>query len=90
MENINGLLNLLALYGGKIVSTASLQPIWIEQAKASGRMYVDENSLGYVWEPEFSRLPQTVEEVREFEKWYPLEIPKHLITHTFIKPTKTK
>lgn len=72
---IKGLLALLALHGGKIVSTASLQSNEINQARASDRMYVDENSLGFVWTPDICRLPETTEEVEFFEKWFPLHEP---------------
>jgi len=51
--NAKGLLSLLAEYGGKIISSNDLHPDLINQARASNRMYVDENSLGYVWEPNF-------------------------------------
>jgi len=61
------------MYGGKIVCTASLGPFWIEQARASERLYIDYNNIGYVWEPDITRIPQTPKEVMEFEKWYPLE-----------------
>ena len=86
METIKHLLDLLALHGGKIVSTASLTPEAINQARASGRMYVDEHSLGYVWEPEINRFPETAEEVEQFEKWYPLpvELPEHLKDPSFL------
>lgn len=72
----------MAEFGGSIVSTNSLQPEWIEQARASGRLYVDENSLGYVWEPDIKRMPETPEEVDFFERWYPVkvELPEHLKT----------
>jgi len=75
MPQIKDLLDLLALHGGKIVSTASLSPEWINQARVSGRMFVDENSLGFVWEPDIKRIPQTDKEVEFFEKWYPLQSP---------------
>lgn len=76
MVTIEMLLEYLALHGGQIISTKDLQPHWIEQARASNRMYVDEWSLGYVWEPHFKDgLPTTEKEVEEFEKWYPLETP---------------
>ena len=65
----------LALYGGRIVSSNDLPSELIAQARASNRMYVDENSLGYVWEPSFAgRCPETGEEVRMFEWCYPLPI----------------
>lgn len=82
MITIKELLELLALHKGTIVSTASLKPNEINQARASNRMYVDENSLGYVWMPEFRMFPKTVEEVKQFEKWFPLdeELPDELKT----------
>lgn len=85
-ENPNKLFDFLAEYGGSIVSTASLSPEWIEQARASGRMYVDNNSLGYVWEPDIKRIPETPQEVEAFEKWFPLpaEIPEHLKNPSFL------
>ena len=69
------LLELLATHGGKIVSTNDLNPDEINQARASNRMYVDEDSLGYVWLPAFhGRFPVTEEEVEMFEWCYPLEV----------------
>jgi len=38
-------------------------------------MYVDENWLGYVWMPNLERLPETEQEVENFEKWFPLDEP---------------
>lgn len=75
---IENLLDFLAKYKGKIVSTASLEPEWIDQARASGRLYVDQYSYGFVWEPDFKNFPETIEEVELFEKWYPLamELPE--------------
>jgi len=80
MLEINDLLELLSAHGGKIVSTGQLSLYDIEQAKASNRMYVDENCLGYVWIPDFQKFPENEDEVDLFEKWYPLEIevPKNL------------
>lgn len=75
---IENLLENLALYGGKIVSTASLDPFDIEQARASKRLYVNERGLGFAWEPNFV-IPLTESQVIEFEKWYPLNVP---ITNT--------
>lgn len=71
---VETLLEFLALYGGKIVSTASLKPEWIEQARASGRMYVGSDSLGFVWEPNIDKFPETVEEIDFLERWYPLQV----------------
>jgi hypothetical protein len=69
---IENLLELLAMHGGTIVSTSSLRPFDIEQARASNRMYVDSNSLGFVWLPKLDKFPETAEEVELFDKWYPL------------------
>lgn len=72
---IQDLLALLVEYGGSIVSSNNLHPDLIAQARASNRMYVDENSLGYVWEPPFAgRFPTTENEVALFERCYPREI----------------
>ena len=78
------LFELLAMYGGKIVSTNNLDAEDIKQAKAANRMFVDENSLGYVWMPDILDFPETIEEVELFEKWFPLEteVPKEL--HDYI------
>lgn len=71
---INDLLSMLAEHGGKIISSNDLHPDLIAQARASNRMYVDENSLGYVWEPPFAgRFPMTENEVELFERCYPIE-----------------
>ncbi len=37
-------------------------------------MYVDELNLGFVWEPSCDKFPDTVEKVKLFEQWYPLDI----------------
>ena len=75
---IENLLELLSLYGGTIVSTSRLDQNDIKQATASERMYVDKNSLGYVWMPDVTKFPETAEEVEQFEKWFPLaeEFPR--------------
>lgn len=73
--DMKGLLSLLAEYGGSIISSNDLHPDLIAQARASNRMYVDENSLGYVWEPPFAgRFPMTENEVELFERCYPIEV----------------
>lgn len=78
MVTIENLLELLALHGGKIVSTASLDTNSIENARVTERMYVDSNSLGFVWEPNFYgggvlfMIPETEEEVAWFDKWFPV------------------
>lgn len=89
MTTITTLLEYLAQYGGRIVSTNSLSVEDIEQARSGGRMYVDDNSLGYVWEPEIKQFPETTEDVELFEKWYPLP-PKNLKDIDFFKLFKSK
>lgn len=80
MENVKELLNLLSTYGGEIVCTAALDTDNIKQAQASNRMYVDDDGIGFVWMPKLERLPETNEELKFFEKWFPLEmeVPEHL------------
>lgn len=80
------LLDLLAEHGGTIESTASLSVEEINQARASGRLYVDENSLGYAWIPQIDKLPTTEKEVEFLEKWFPLkvELPEHLKNCDFL------
>lgn len=73
MNKIENLLELLALHGGTIVSTASLKSNEIDQARAGGRMSVDSNSLGYVWMPSTDDFLDTIEKVEQFEKWFPLD-----------------
>lgn len=73
--DMKGLLSLLAEYGGSIISSNDLHADLIAQARASNRMYVDENSLGYIWEPPFAgRFPMTENEVALFERCYPIEV----------------
>lgn len=73
--DMKGLLSLLAEYGGSIISSNDLHSDLIAQVRASNRMYVDENSLGYVWEPPFAgRFPTTENEVALFERCYPIEV----------------
>lgn len=81
------LFSLLAQYGGEIVCSNNLSANDIAQARASERMYVDENSLGYVWIPTIKGFPETVEEVEYFERWYPLpvELPGSLKTLDWMK-----
>jgi len=75
IPSIEHLLDLSAKYGGKIVSTASLSDYEIKQAIASGRMFVNESCLGYVWIPnEDDIFPETIEGVKQFEEWYPLDV----------------
>jgi len=70
-----GLFSLLAEFGGSIISSNDLHPDLIAQARESNRMYVDENSLGYIWEPQFAgRFPMTENEVALFERCYPIEV----------------
>lgn len=76
----------MIIHGGKIVSSASLDAEQIRQAQASGRMFVDENGYGIVWEPCIMRMPETDEDVEFFEKWYPLdvEMPEKFLTADFL------
>lgn len=84
---INKLLNLLSLHGGEIVCTASLDTNDINQARASGRMSVTENNIGYVWIPDIRKFPETDEEVQFFEKWYPLDVefPEKFLSPDYVK-----
>ena len=88
VANARHLLDLLAQHGGKIISSNDLHPYLIEQARAAGRMYVDENSLGYIWEPPFAgRFPETDEELEMFDWCYPLEskLPEQLENADWVK-----
>lgn len=81
VTGINRLLKLLIAHGGTIESTGKLDLYNIQQAQASGRMFVDENAYGFAWIPIFKNgMPETIEEVENFEKWYPLkaEMPEDL------------
>lgn len=72
---MKNLFELLSKHGGKIVSSNDLHSSLIEQARASNRMFVDEDSLGYVWEPPFAgRFPETIEELEMYEWCYPLDV----------------
>ena len=89
--DMKGLFSLLAEYGGSIISSNDLPPDLIAQARASNRMYVDENSLGYVWEPPFAgRFPETENEVVLFDRCYPIEveIPEDLTYENLMKRIK--
>lgn len=74
MKTLTDLLELLMTKGGSIVCSASLPEYMVRQAQASDRMYVDKNGIGFVWEPQMKLMPETDEELAEFEKWYPLEM----------------
>lgn len=82
MKTLTELLELLMTKGGSIVCSASLSEYMVRQAQASDRMYVDENGIGFVWEPAMKLFLETDEEWAEFEKWYPLEmeLPEELKT----------
>lgn len=86
MITIETLLELLTQYGGEIICTASLDVEQINQARASGRMYVNENSIGFVWMPDIKLLPTTEAEVEFFDKWFPLdvEMPEKFKTADFL------
>lgn len=86
--DITHLLSLLAKHGGSIISSNELPSELINQARAANRMYVDVNSLGYVWEPPFAgRFPETEDEVIMFDWCYPLDvqIPERLKDSEWIK-----
>ncbi len=72
---IEDLLALLSEHGGSIINADELEPMDIEQARATGRMFVDENLAAYVWEPGIDEFPTTKESVAFFLKWFPLNIP---------------
>jgi hypothetical protein len=73
--SIEKLFSLLARYGGSIISSNDLCADLINQARAAKRMFVDDNSLGYIWEPPFAgRFPETEKEVEMSEWCYPLEV----------------
>ena len=80
------LFELLIEHGGEIVSTNSLDPYNIDQARASNRMWVDDNGLGFVWMPPCQLLPTTEQGVENFDKWFPLvvEMPEHLKSADFL------
>lgn len=81
MVKIENLLELLAKYGGTIISSNDLHSDLINQARSSNRMYVDENSLGYIWEPPFAgRFPENEKEIKMFHWCYPVpvELPEKL------------
>jgi hypothetical protein len=49
--NANEFLRLLAQSGGRIISTAGLTQAEIDEAREEDRFYVDDDGLGYVYEP---------------------------------------
>lgn len=62
MATLSELLNKVATYGGKIVSTSELSEMEIATANACNNMFVDENALGYVWVgKDVSSVPQANE-----------------------------
>lgn len=73
-NDMKKLFDYLIQYGGQIISSNDLSPDWINQARASDRMWVDENGYGFVWEPFVNKIPETKEEVEMFERWFPLKI----------------
>jgi len=85
MKSLTELAEMLKEHGGSIVSTASLPVESINQARAAGRMHVDAEGFGFVWEPD-CLIPTTEKEVELFEKWYPLpvEMPIHLDNPKFL------
>ena len=82
MSQIETLLELLSLHGGKIVSTASLKDYEIDQARKSDRIFVNDLGLGFVWDPDIRDFPTTEAEIDFFDKWYPMdaiEVPEGII-----------
>lgn len=67
-------------HGGSIVSSNDLSPDWINQARASDRMWVDDFGYGFIWEPPITGFPTNDKELELFERWYPLpvELPEDL------------
>jgi len=88
MAQLETLLELLTTHGGRIISSESLQDYEIEQAEASGRIHIDSNSFGFVWEPDIMGFPTTEEGVDFFERYYPLnniEVPEGIFDRVMNK-----
>ena len=82
----------LKVNGGSIVSSNSLSTYEINQARASNRMFVDDDGFGFIWLPSFKdRMPTTPDEVEMFEVCYPLpvDLPDDLKTFNADKMYKT-
>jgi hypothetical protein len=78
--NPTDFLQLPLKFGGKIVSAEDVSPEELQQAKASKRVYYAFGvSPVAVWLPNLI-YPETVEEVAQFARWYPLkyELPREL------------
>lgn len=71
LVSINNLLEKLIKYGGKIVCTSSLNVDEINQARASNRMFVDDDGFGYVWIPNLE-YPISDEDLKLHIESYPL------------------
>lgn len=67
------LLEKLATEGGMIICTSVMDEEMINQSRASNRLWVNDDGIGYSWEPN-RLLPTTEEEVRLFEEYYPLPV----------------
>lgn len=65
------LFDFLKQYGGKIISTNDMTSSDISEANSAGRMFVDNDGFGFVWEPKITKFPETIEEVEFYERWYP-------------------
>lgn len=75
LKTAEELLTLTTIFGGSIKCTSSIDNYELSQARASERMYVAEDGIGFVWIPEFKNgFPETVDEVKLFDKYYPLDI----------------
>jgi len=67
------LLNYLKNYGGRIISSNELTPSDINEARLGNRMWVDNEGFGFIWVPQITKFPETVEEVELYESWYPVK-----------------
>jgi len=74
-DGMGKLFEYLAEHGGSIISSNDLPPELIDQARTSNRMYVDENLLGYIWEPPIAgRFPENEAELKMFDWCYPIQV----------------
>lgn len=77
METPQELFELLKQYGGQIISSNNMTVDEINESRAGGRFYVDDDGFGFSWE--LGRIPTTVKEVEMFEKWYPSPVDQSKI-----------
>jgi hypothetical protein len=80
------LIDKLIKEGGSIVCSSSLSVEDIRQATATNRFYVDNDGIGFVWIPDTGfLLPETIEQVEAFEKYYPLMPENYQYVEDFAK-----